>query len=125
MQTFAMFNIVLSQYLKLVSMIFTDIDRKTMQSLCTLAKLVNDPETKREGIVVVGQHLGVPKEDTLEVLEEWEETDTLELRDEEDKRGFVNFCFSYLTTNYNPKSSELELYGEVVSTLGLKTRSDN
>ncbi|WP_258101514.1 hypothetical protein [Marinoscillum pacificum] len=120
-----MINIAVLQSSKLVGMIFTEIDRKTMQSLCTLAKLVSDPEAKREEIVVVGQHLGVPKEDTLEVLEEWDETDTLELHDEEDKRGFVNFCFSYLTTNYNPKSSELELYGEVVSTLGLKTRSDN
>ncbi|WP_421875455.1 hypothetical protein [Marinoscillum sp.] len=106
-------------------MTFTEIDRTTMQSLCTLAKLVSNPEAKREEIVVIGQHLGVPKDDTLEVLEEWEEYDILHLKNEEDKRRFVKYCFSFMTQEYNPKSSEVELYGEVLSSLGLETRSDN
>ena len=106
-------------------MTFTEIDRKTMQSLCTLAKLVRNPKARRDEIVVVGQHLGVPKEDTLEVLEEWEDLDTISFQSEEEKRKFVAQCFSFLTKDYNPKSSEMELYGEVVSNLGLKTRSDN
>lgn len=120
-----MIIIALLQGLKLALMIFTEIDRKTMQSLITLANLVRNPEAKREDIVVVGQHLGVPKEDTLEVLEEWEETDTLSFQSEDDKRGFVHFCFSFMHKGYTPKTSELELYSEVVSSLGLETRSDN
>lgn len=106
-------------------MIFTEFDRKTMQSLCTLAKLVSNPESKREDLVVIGQHLGVPKEDTLEVLEEWEETDTLCFQTEEEKRGFVSFCFSFMHKNYTPNTSEKELYSEILSSLGLETRSDN
>ncbi len=106
-------------------MIFSEIDRATMQSLCTLASLTGDPETKREEIVIVGQYLGVPKTTTLEMLTEWEEMDVLSLQTEEEKINFVNFCFSYLTNENNPKASELEFYVEVVSSLGLKTRSDN
>lgn len=106
-------------------MVFTDIDRKTMQTLCTLVKLAAPIGEKKEALVNVGQFLGVPKEDTLELLDEWEEYDTMLLITEEDKERFVNYCFSYMKSGYHPRKSERELYNQVVTNLGLQTRFDN
>jgi hypothetical protein len=61
----------------------------------------------------------VPREDTLELLDEWEEYDTMELRSEEEKKHFVEDCFSYMSRGYTPKRSEQELYDQVVKNLGL------
>lgn len=106
-------------------MIFTEIDRKTMQSLCTLVKLTGTEKAKKEEIVNVGQYLGVPKDDTLELLDEWDESDTMKFSSEEDKKRFLKFCFGYMEEDYRPKPSEVDFYNEVVRNLGLETRFDN
>lgn len=106
-------------------MVFTEIDKETMQTLCTLVKLTEPTGAKPEAIVQVGQFLGVPKEDTLELLNEWDEYDTMQLATEEDKRNFVSSCFSFMTKEYHPRKSERELYNQVVQNLGLKARFDN
>jgi len=106
-------------------MIFTNIDKKTMQTLCTLVKLSEPVGAKRDAIVNVGQFLGVPKDDTLELLEEWEEHDTMNLKSEEEKMHFVADCFSYMGKNYQPRKSERELYDQVVTNLGIKAKFYN
>lgn len=106
-------------------MVFTEIDKDTMQTLCTLAKLSQETGADEEDLVTVGQNLGVPKDTTLLLLEEWEEFDTMRLNTEEEKRKFINSCFSYMDNNYHPAKSELNLYNQVVNTLGLSTRSNN
>lgn len=106
-------------------MVFTEIDRDTMQTLCTLAKLSKETDADEEDIVAVGQNLGVPKDTTLLLLEEWEEHDVKHLTTEEEKRKFVNSCFSYMDGNYHPGKSEVALYNQVIRTLGLSTRSNN
>lgn len=129
LQSFAIRIIVLRFYilviLKRQLMVFTEIDKKTMQILCTLAKLAGPAGEKRDAIVNVGQFLGVPKDDTLELLEEWEEYDIMHLASEEEKRHFVNYCFSYMNKDYHPKKSEREFYQQVVNHLGLTARFDN
>ena len=129
LQSFAIRIIVLRFYilvtLKRQLMVFTEIDKKTMQILCTLAKLAGPAGEKRDAIVNIGQFLGVPKDDTLELLEEWEEYDIMHLASEEEKRHFVNYCFSYMNKDYHPKKSEREFYQQVVNNLGLTARFDN
>lgn len=106
-------------------MVFTEIDKDVMKTLCTLAKLSQETDADEEDIVTVGQNLGVPKDTTLLLLEEWEEYDVIRLTTEAEKRKFVKSCFSYMDGNYHPDKSELELYNQVINTLGLNTRSDN
>lgn len=106
-------------------MIFTDIDKRTVQTLCTLAKLAGSADTTRDNIVSVGQHLGVPRENTLELLEDWDEFDVMKLSSEEEKQRFVNYCFSFMKRDYHPDKSEIALYNHVVNRLGLKTRLSN
>lgn len=96
-----------------------------MLSLSTLVKLTSVKERREEEIVYVGQFLGVPKDDTLELLDEWDDADTMKFNSEEEKMKFVNFCFGFLKKNYHPKPSEIDFYNEVVKNLGLKTRFDN
>lgn len=106
-------------------MVFTEIDKKTMQTLCTLVKLSAPVDRRKDAIVHVGQYLGVPKDDTLELLYEWEEYDTMEFSSDEEKKLFVEDCFSYMSNDYHPHKSDQELYDQVVKNLGLKARSDN
>lgn len=106
-------------------MVFTEIDKQTMKVLCTLVKLSEKTGAKTEDIVQVGQNLGVPKDDMLMLLEEWEEYDTIKLSSEEEKKRFVKSCFSYMTGDYHPAQSEKLLYQQVIQTLGLNTRSNN
>lgn len=96
-----------------------------MLSLSTLVKLSGEKKAREEEIVNVGQFLGVPKDNTLELLDEWDEADTMKFSSEEEKLKFVNFCFGYLKENYHPKPSEIAFYNEVVRNLGLKARFDN
>lgn len=106
-------------------MIFTEIDRKTMQTLCTLVKIAEPQGARRDAIVNVGQFLGVPKDDTLELIDEWDEHDTFEFVSVEEKKHFVQDCFSYMAEDYHPKKSEKELYEHVVSRLGLASSARN
>lgn len=106
-------------------MVFTNIDKKTMQTLCTLVKYAGPVNANKDEIVHVGQELGVPKEDTLELLNEWEEEDTVEFTTEEEKKRFIQSCFPFMTKDYHPDQSEMKLYHHVVSNLGLKTSSIN
>lgn len=102
-------------------MVFTDIDKRTVQTLCTLAKLSEPDATRMEAFINIGQNLGVPKDETIEILHEWDEYDTMELTSDEDKKHFVEDCFSYLKADYKPRKSERELYNQVVSNLGLSS----
>lgn len=106
-------------------MVFTEIDKQTMKLLCTLVKLAEKTGAKKEAVVNVGQNLGVPKEDMLTLLEEWEELDTMRLTSEEEKQRFVKSCFSYMSGDCNPPKAERLLYQQVITTLGLNTRSNN
>lgn len=106
-------------------MVFTEIDKETMKTLCTLAKLSAETDAENDDIVAVGQNLGVDKDTTLLLLEEWEEYDTIRLTTEEEKKRFVKSCFSYMDGNYRPNKSELELYEQVVNTLGLNNTRSN
>lgn len=105
-------------------MVFTDIDKQTMKALCTLVKLSEKTGANREDVVAVGQQLGVPKDDTLSLFEEWEEEDTMRLTTEEDKQRFLQYCFSFMD-NGQAQKSEVKLYQKVVENLGLRQRSDN
>ena len=106
-------------------MVFTEIDAQTMRSLCTLVKLSKDKGIDDETIINIGQQMGVPKEDTLEVINEWEEQDTIHLQSEKDKMRFINRCFSHLDGPYNPDKSEVKFYHLVKHQLGLETRFNN
>jgi hypothetical protein len=106
-------------------MVFTEIDKKTLQMLCTLAKLSEPDSTKMDAFIHVGQNLGVPKDETIEILHEWDEHDTMDLNSMEEKKLFVEDCFSFMETGYTPRKSERELYDQVVSNLGLNTRFSN
>lgn len=106
-------------------MVFTEMDRDTMKTLCTLAKLSRETDADEEDIVTVGQNLGVPKDTTLLLLEEWEEYDTIRLSTEQEKRKFIKSCFSYMDGNYHANKSEMELYRKVVNTLGLNNTRSN
>jgi hypothetical protein len=106
-------------------MVFTDIDKQTMQVLSTLVKLSFDTDANPEDIIKVGQHLGVPKDDTRELFEEWDEHDTMHLTTEEEKERFVKMVFEYMDEDFTPTKSEQRLYHQVVDYLGLKDGSVN
>ena len=106
-------------------MVFTEIDAQTMRSLCTLVKLSKDKGIDDEIIINIGQQMGVPKEDTLEVINEWEEQDTIHLQSEKDKKRFISRCFSHLDGPYHPDQSEVKFYQLVKHQLGLETRFNN
>jgi len=106
-------------------MVFTEIDKNIMKTLCTLAKLSEPDSTKMDAFIHVGQNLGVPKDETLLLLDEWEDYDTMDLKSEEDKKHFVEACFSFMKTDYSPRKSERDLYNQVVTNLGLNSRSSN
>ncbi|MFY0608028.1 MAG: hypothetical protein JXR10_15015 [Cyclobacteriaceae bacterium] len=106
-------------------MIFTEIDKSTMQTLATLVKFSSPIEKRKKAIIRTGQFLGVPKEDTLELIEEWDESDAIELNSEEEKRRFLSECFGYLQNNYLPRKSDTELYNHVIKKLQITTRSNN
>lgn len=106
-------------------MIFTDIDKRTVQALCTLAQLAGSASHTKDEIISVGQHLGVPKENTLELLEEFDENDTMALSSVEEKKSFVSYCFAFMKKGYHPDKSEVALYRQVVNRLGLETGSYN
>lgn len=106
-------------------MVFTEIDKNTMRILCTLVKLSRDTDADQEDIIKVGQHLGVPKDDTRELFDEIEEYDIMSLVSEEEKQKFIKNCFSYLDQGFNPTKSELRLYNQVVNYLGVGVGSNN
>ncbi len=106
-------------------MIFTEIDKSTMQTLATLVKFSSPVEKRTNAIIRTGQFLGVPKEDTLELIEEWDESDAIDLQSEEEKQQFLNECFAFLHNNYLPRKSDTELYNYVVRNLEISTRSNN
>lgn len=106
-------------------MVFTDLDSYTLKSLCTLAKISQKTTDGAEALVHVGQQLGVSTEETLAILDEWEEHDLIHLKSEEEKQQFVQYCFSHLSNTYQPTTSELRLYQSVVKELGLASRSSN
>lgn len=106
-------------------MIFTEIDKRTMQTLCTLLKIAEPKGDRKAAIVDVGQNLGVPKDDVLELMNDWDEADTLEFGNEKEKKEFVQFCFSHMESSDHTEKSERELYNYVVDSLGLKRISDN
>lgn len=105
-------------------MIFSQIDRNTLSNLCTLVKLSEENKQYLEGIILTGQHMGVPTEETLALITEWEESDAIELNSREEKERFVNECFSYFEKIDPPKSEKI-LYNHVVKKLGLKKLSLN
>ena len=106
-------------------MIFTEIDKSTMQTLATLVKFSTPIEKRKKAIIRSGQFLGVPKDDTLELIEEWDESDAIELRSQEEKQQFLNECFGYLQNNYLPRKSDRELYNHVIAALQIETGSNN
>mgnify|MGYP000353799343 CR=1 FL=1 len=106
-------------------MVFTDIDKRTVQTLCTLAKLSEPDATKVDAFIHIAENLGVPKDETIEILHEWDEYDTMEFASEEDKKHFVEDCFSFMKTDYTPRKSERELYNQVVANLGLNNARIN
>lgn len=101
-------------------MIFTEIDKQTMQVLSTLVKLSQEANANPEDIIKVGQHMGVPKDDTREMMEEWDENDMMYLNTEEEKERFIQEVFGYMTQDFNPTKSELRLYNQMVDHLGLE-----
>lgn len=106
-------------------MVFTDIDLYTLKSLCTLAMISEKTNASTEALVHVGQHLGVPKDDTLVLLSEWDENDIMRLKSEDEKRRFVDYCFSFMDADYQPATAEMKLYHSVISELGLQARFNN
>ena len=106
-------------------MIFTENDKSTMQALSTLVKLSSPVNERKSAIIRVGQFMGVPKEDTLELMMEWDDDDTISLNSEEEKKLFLHDCFAHLERINQPRKSEVELYNYVVENLGLATRSNN
>ena len=95
-----------------------------MLLLCTLVKVTGDLQNNLEAIIRVGQHLGVPKDDALELFDEMEEFDVLKLSSFDDKKRFVTDCFSHLDTN-QPTKSELRLYNQVLVQLGIQRGAGN
>lgn len=106
-------------------MVFTEIDRHTMRMLCTLVQLSKNTGANREDVIKVGQHLGVPKDDTIELFEEIEESDVMHLSSEEEKLWFVQSCFSYMERGRGLPRSEVKFYDQVIKELGLNIRSNN
>jgi len=101
-------------------MIFTEIDKKTMQTLTTLVKF-SSPVTnsRKDSLIRNGQHLGVPKDDILELLEEWEEYDVIRLKSKDEKRRFLNRCFAFMHERSLPTESDKDHYSFVEKNLGL------
>ena len=100
-------------------MVFTEIDKQTMKGLSTLVKLSLDTNANPEDIIRVGQHLGVPKDDTRELFEEWEEYDTMRLGTQEEKVRFIEIVFGYMEEDFTPTQREVRLYNQMVDHLGL------
>ncbi|MFT5640942.1 MAG: hypothetical protein ACI9A7_001040 [Cyclobacteriaceae bacterium] len=74
-------------------MVFTEIDKETATIISTLVKYVNNSTAHHESIITVGQHLGVPKDETIGIIEEWEESDSLTLQSTSEKKEFIKEIF--------------------------------
>ncbi len=106
-------------------MVFTEIDRLTMSRLSTLIKLSAPLKNREEVIINAGQYMGVPKEETITVMREWDELDTMPLNSEKEKQIFLEYCFGFMKSNNAPRKSEQEFYSHVAKSLGLQARSSN
>ncbi|MFT4833605.1 MAG: hypothetical protein ACI83W_001002 [Marinoscillum sp.] len=106
-------------------MVFTEIDRHTMSQLSTLVMLSAPFKNREEIIIHAGQYMGVPKVETMSVIQEWDELDTMPLNSEQEKQNFLEYCFAFMKGNRAPRKSEQELYSHVAKSLGLKARSNN
>lgn len=106
-------------------MVFTDIDKSTLQTLCTLAKYAGQSHRSRNDIIRIGARLGVSREDTEAIIDEWEECDTLEFGSDLEKRQFLRTCFSHIQGAKYPNASEYELYDKLILGLGIRSRSIN
>lgn len=105
-------------------MIFSQIDKNTLSTLTTLVKVAGENQKFVEGIITTGQHLGVPMDETKEILTDWDEDDAFELSTEEEKKHFIKECFSHLS-KFNAPKSDVVLYEHVVKKLGLHALSVN
>ncbi len=106
-------------------MVFTDLDKHTASTICTLAMLVGNIEKHEAQLVSVAQQMGVPKEDTLNLLSECDDLDLIRLENEMQKREFLNDCFSFLSGSKNAPSEEIKFYNTVAQNLGMRANSLN
>ncbi|MFT6867732.1 MAG: hypothetical protein ACJA08_002576 [Cyclobacteriaceae bacterium] len=106
-------------------MIFNDLDKQSASAICTLAKLVGNIEKHENHLITVAQQLGIPKEDTLNLLSECDDLDIIRLENENQKREFINNCFSYLSDKKYSASEEMTFYNKVVQNLGMNPSSPN
>jgi hypothetical protein len=106
-------------------MVFTEIDRITMSRLSTLIKLSEPLKNREEVIINAAQYMGVPKEETIAVMREWDEMDTMTLRSEQEKQNFLEYCFGFMKNNETPRKSDQEFYTHVAKNLGVQARSNN
>lgn len=98
-------------------MVFTEIDKQVMSLISTLVKYTKNPDKHRDTIINIGQHLGVPKDETLGVMEEWDEFDVIEFSSHKDKQVFIQETFEEALTIHD--DSVRVLYRHVSKQLGI------
>lgn len=75
-------------------MIFNELDRSVATTLCTLAMLTREMKNAEDIIVQVGQNLGVSREETLMIIDDWDEMDVIVFSNDRER---MNFLSKYLT----------------------------
>ncbi|MEQ8238555.1 MAG: hypothetical protein RIA69_05040 [Cyclobacteriaceae bacterium] len=98
-------------------MVFTEIDKEVATIISTLVKYVGNTNQYKESIVTIGQYLGVPKEETLGIMEEWEEADSLVLKNTAQKNQFIKEAFAEVL--FYEDDSIKQLYIHVRKELGI------
>lgn len=105
-------------------MVFNDLDKSSTNTFCTLINLIDDIKKHEDSVVLVGQHLGLSKEDISVVLHDWDEHDLMTLESEDQKIEFVKSCFDFVDSQKG-RTPESELYSKVLERLEIRTASLN